>query len=122
MSDATVFSQARQITFVRPVTMTDIERLLNEFLLGVGEKLSYNGIILGHIKVMAKRPTGDEFLFLSLTRLDQVDSKASPAWSQSADAGVDCLELTINVLLFGYSRSTVEKAVDIELQKALSLG
>ncbi len=121
MSDATVFSQSRKIAFVKPATMVDLEKLLKEFLLGVGEALSYNGIILGHIKMMAKVPAGGEFLFLSLTRLDQVDIKASSAWGQAEDAGVDSLELTINVLLFGYSKNTVETVVNTALQKALIL-
>ncbi len=122
MSDATVFSQSRQIAFSTPAAMVDLERLLKEFLLGVGEALSYNGIILGHIKVMAKIPAGGELLFLSLTRLDQVDSKASPAWNRAEDAGVDSLELTINVLVFGYSRKTVETVVNTALQRALIQG
>lgn len=121
MSDASVFSQSRQVVFAKPVTREDLKRLLNTFLLTVGEPLSYNGIILGHIKVMAKLPAGEHYLFLSLTRLDRVDTKTSPAFMPTDDANVDSIDLTVNVMVFGFSRSAIETVVNAALQNTLAI-
>lgn len=118
MSDATVFSRSRQFVFEKPVTRTEVEGLLKKMLHAIGEQLSYNTVILGHIKVLARSSTGDDYLFLSLTRLDRVDVKASPDWSRLECDVIDNIELAINVLVFGYSSSTVEKVVDAALKSS----
>ncbi|MDT8902576.1 hypothetical protein [Anaeroselena agilis] len=119
MSDAVVFSKTRQVVFAEPLTRRGLEGALIGFLIALGEPLSYEGIILGHIKLLARLPASEAFLFLSLTRLDQVDIKGSPDWEQIDDGGVGSIDLAINILIFGYSRSTVEKAVDDAVQKYL---
>lgn len=117
MSNATVFSQSRCIIFEEPVTRIEVEGLLKKFMSAVGTPLSYNGVILGHIKVLARITTKTDFLFLSLTRLDHVDSKASPEWSSMDCSKIYNMELDINVLVFGHSISMVEKVVDTSLQE-----
>lgn len=118
MSDATVFSRSRQFVFEKPVTRTEVEGLLKKMLHAIGEQLSYNAVILGHIKVLARLSTGDDYLFLSLTRLDRVDVKASSSWSRLECEVIDNIELAINVLVVGYSSGTVGKAVDAALTRS----
>lgn len=115
MSDATVFSRSRQLVFEKSVTRTEVEGLLKKMLHSIGEQLSYNAVILGHIKVLARLSTGDDYLFLSLTRLDRVDVTASSDWLRLECDVIDNIELAINVLVFGYSSSTVGKVVDAAL-------
>lgn len=114
MSEATVFSQSRQLVFEKPVTRADIEKLLMKMMEDIGEPVSYNKVILGHIKVLARFTNEDDYLFLSLTRLNQVDSKVSPGTFSDS---IDRVNLNINVLVFGYSMETVEKVVTAALQK-----
>ena len=111
MSEATIFSQVQRIAFDSPVTKAEAGALLKKFLITIGEPLAYNKIILGHIKMLAKATDENDFLFLSLTRLDQIDVKSSPIWANDKFTAVDELELTINVLVFGYNKATVTKAV-----------
>jgi len=115
LSDATVFSQTRRVVFAKPVSGIGLEKVLRDFLGALGEPLSYNGVILGHIKVMVRIPASEDLFFLSLTKLDRVDIKTSPTYSRTDDNNIDSIELTINVLLFGYSRSTVEKTIGAAL-------
>lgn len=117
MSDATVFSQSRSIVFEKPVTRIEVEGLLKNFMSVVGTPLSYNGVILGHIKVLARLTTKEDFLFFSLTRLNHVDVKASPEWSPTDCSTICNMELDINVLVFGHSINMVEKVVDTSLQE-----
>lgn len=116
-NNATVFSQVRPVIFAEAITRGGVEELLKKFMSAVGSPLSHNGVILGHIKVSARLATRNDFLFLSLTRLDKVDVKASPQWSSTDCGRIDHLELDINVLIFGYSISKVETAVDTALQE-----
>lgn len=116
MSDATVFSRSQQLVFEMPVTRIDAENLLQKMLYAIGEQLSYNKIILGHIKVLARVSTEDDYLFLSITRLDCVDVKPSPNWLRASTSTINGMELDINVLVFGYSLSTVEKVVNAALR------
>lgn len=111
MSNATVFSQVQRIDFNRPVSKFEAEQLLKIILVKIGEPLSYHGVILGHIKMLAKTSCENDFLFLSLTRLDQVDVKPSPNWISVDVEPIIYIELTINVLVFNYSRGTVAKVV-----------
>lgn len=116
-NNATVYSQLQPIIFAEALTKAEVEELLKKFMSAVGSPLSYNGVILGHIKVSARLATRNDFLFLSLTRLDKVDVKASLQWSNTDGGKIDHLELDINVLVFGYSISIVETTVDIALQE-----
>ncbi len=121
MSDATVFSQVQQIDFDRPLARSAAEQLLQKFLLTIGEPLSYHGVILGHIKMLAKTTGENNFLFLSLTHLDHVDVKPSPNWGSGDLEPVNFIELTINVLVFNYSRSTVAKIVAAATEQLASV-
>jgi hypothetical protein len=115
LSDATVFSETRRVVFAEPVTGAGLAEALHRFMVALGEPLSYKGVILGHIKVMAVIPASGDFLFLSMTRLDRVDTKASPTYPQGNHSGIDSVDLTINILLFGCSRGTVERGIDTAL-------
>lgn len=121
MSDATVFSQVQRIEFNRPISKLEVEQLLKKFLVGIGEPLAYNGVILGHIKMLARTTIENDFLFLSLTRLNQVDVKPSPNWGSMGDEPSVAMELTINVLVFNYSRSIVKKVVAMATEQLASV-
>jgi hypothetical protein len=121
LSDATVFSQVQRIEFNRPISKLEVEQLLKKFLVGIGEPLAYNGVILGHIKMLARTTIENDFLFLSLTRLNQVDVKPSPNWGSMGDEPIIAMELTINVLVFNYSRSIVKKVVAMATEQLASV-
>lgn len=119
--DATVFSQVQRIELESCFTAVECEQRLRHFIELLGKALSHNGIILGHIKVLAKLPAFDDehFLVLSLTRLDSVDITQSKRWRESGNVSLLSLELHINVLVFGYTLQQVEAAVHSNL---LTLG
>ncbi|MBU2700972.1 hypothetical protein Ga0466249_002083 [Sporomusaceae bacterium BoRhaA] len=121
MSDATVFSQVQRIEFNRQISKLEVEQLLKKFLVGIGEPLAYNGVILGHIKMFARTTIENDFLFLSLTRLNQVDVKSSPNWGSMGVEPIIAMELTINVLVFNYSRSIVKKVVAMATEQLASV-
>ncbi|EGO62998.1 hypothetical protein [Acetonema longum] len=115
--DATVFSRSRQVVFDKPIAKAELEELLQQIMNRMGEPLAYNGVILGHIKALARLPEENQYLFLSVTRLDQVDRKVSPEWSRR-QGPIDRMELAVNALVFGHSSSEVEKIVEESLKKA----
>lgn len=112
-SEATVFSRNQRIILAEPLTALAAESLLREFIGAIGRALSRNEVILGHIKVLAKLSDSapEQFLFLSHTRLTQVDVTPSKHWPEREEADVSHLELCVNVLVFGYTLSEVEKVV-----------
>lgn len=112
MSEATVFSQVRSLSFAAPLTRIRTEQLLEKFSAALGQPLSSRGIVPGHIKVLAELPASEEFLFLSVTRTDRVDVKRSADWSNAPTSEIAGLRLNINVLVFGFSLGTVEQVVD----------
>lgn len=118
MTDATVFSQTWQVILASPVTRGDLEKMLTSFLNDIGRPLSYHGVIVGHIKVLVRLPRNNDFLFLSLTRLDVIDVKPSPGWYGAVAEAVGELALHINVLLFGFSKDAVAQTVAAALQKS----
>lgn len=114
LTDATVFSKTHSISFDKPVTKLNIEKFVKQLIQDIGKPLAHNGIIVGHIKVLAKVPS-EEFLFLSLTRLDQLDIKSSSEWQSSLSSEFNSVILDINVLVFGHSKKTVEEIVNDSL-------
>ncbi|WP_425058059.1 hypothetical protein SCACP_27040 [Sporomusa carbonis] len=122
MNDATIFSKYYQVVFNEPATKTEIEAILKKILDLIGRPLSRNGIILGHIKLLAKLNSEEEFLFLSLTRLDRIDVKASAQWSCADTRGIDSIRLNVNVLVFGHSMSDIVEVVNKASQEFLSGG
>jgi len=116
-NNATVFSRLQPIVFKEALTRLEVEEVLKKFMSAVGSPLSYKGVILGHIKVSARLEGKNDFLFLSLTRLDKVDVKASPQWCPTDGAAIRNMELDINVLVFGHSIEMVEKIVCTSLQE-----
>jgi hypothetical protein len=123
LNDATVFSQVQRINFNKLIARSEAEQVLQNFLIAIGEPLSYNGVILGHIKMLAKATSENDFLFLSLTHLDQVDVKPSPSWAGGSGASelISLIELTINVLVFNYGRATVAKIVTAATEQLTSV-
>jgi hypothetical protein len=117
-SEATVFSQSRHIIFKEEIDILEAEQLMRELITSIGKELSYNEVILGHIKILAKllQPVAEHFLFLSLTRLDQVDIVPSECWPKEGDISLDRLELYVNVLVFGHTMCKVEKVVNDALK------
>lgn len=114
LTDATVFSKTYTISLDREITKPDLESMVKRLVLDVGGPLSHKGIIVGHIKVLAKLPDG-EFIFVSLTRLDRVDVRASAQWPIAAERGLARFDLDVNVLVFGYDEAVIAKAVDAAL-------
>ncbi|QDR81421.1 hypothetical protein [Sporomusa termitida] len=114
LTDATVFSKTYTIPFDKELTKPAVEKLVRRLVLDVGSPLSHNGIIVGHIKVLAKL-SAEEFIFVSLTRLDRVDVKFSAQWPVDAERGFTRFDLDVNVLVFGYEEAAIAKAVDAAL-------
>ncbi|SMC32041.1 hypothetical protein [Sporomusa malonica] len=119
-SEATVYSQSRYIIFRNNITTLEAERLLRELVMSIGRELAYNEVILGHIKVLAKllQPVAEHFLFLSLTRLDQIDVVPSECWPKEGDVIIDRLKVYVNVLVFGHTMSKVEEVVNNALKSS----
>lgn len=111
MDKATVFSCRREVCFATPLEQGAAEALLRRFVACIGEKLACGGIILGHIKILAKIPGGEDFLFLSMTRADKVDAKRSAKGGFGETGLRGNVELTINVLVVGRSKKAIEAAV-----------
>lgn len=116
LSDATVFSKKQQLFLDSPATKQRIAQLAKQLIQDIGEPLSHNGIIVGHIKILVKL-TEEEFLFLSLTKLDQVDIKQSSQWQNEVAAACNSINLDVNVLVFGYSYKVIEEVVRAALAK-----
>ncbi|CQR75145.1 hypothetical protein SOV_36490 [Sporomusa ovata DSM 2662] len=114
LTDATVFSKTHSISFDKPVTKLHVEKLVKQLIQDIGKPLAHNGIIVGHIKVLANVP-GEEFLFLSLTRLDRLDVKSSSEWQSGLSSEFTSVTLDINVLVFGHSKKAVEEIVNESL-------
>lgn len=111
LTDATVVSKTYSISLDKPVTKLHVEKLVKTLIQDIGRPLAHNGIIVGHIKVLAKVP-GEEFLFLSLTRLDRLDVKSSSEWQSGLASEYNSVTLDINVLVFGHSKKAVEEIVN----------
>lgn len=114
--DATVFSRIYRGNFKKPVTLQESEKYLKKFVTLIGNELSCNGIILGHIKLLAKIPSkqvGEEsFIFLSLTRLECIDIIPAIEWESNRGNLLEELELHLNILVFGYSQQLVQRTVN----------
>jgi hypothetical protein len=110
MDDAVVFSKKYCLDFPGSVDKPAVAELAGKLIQDIGRPLAHNGIIVGHIKVLAKWPD-EEFIFLSLTRLAQVDVKKSAQWTDTLAAGENSLQLDINVLLFGHTYTEIETVV-----------
>lgn len=111
LTDATVFSKTHHVIFEKTVTKPTIEKLVKRLIQDIGRPLSYNGIIVGHIKILAKF-SEEEFQFLSLTKLDRVDVKSSSQWETECSGEFNSIDLDINVLVFGHSKRVIEEVVN----------
>ncbi|WP_371361914.1 hypothetical protein SRRS_32080 [Sporomusa rhizae] len=111
LTDATIFSKKYSISFNKSATKQIIENLVKQLIQNIGRPLSHNGIIVGHIKILAKF-SEEEFLFLSLTKLDRVDVKPSFQWENELSGECNTIELDINVLVFGHSKKVIDEVVD----------
>lgn len=118
-NEATIFSRHYCVFFEKSITTLQMENLLREFMLSIGRTLSRYGIILGHIKLLAKLSelAVDHYLFLSLTTLDNVNVIPSKCWHNVNDVTIGCIELDLNVLVFGYTINEIEVQVDGALKK-----
>lgn len=118
-NEATIFSRHYCVFFEKSITSLQMENLLREFMLSIGRTLSRYGIILGHIKLLAKLSelAADHYLFLSLTTLDNVNVIPSRCWPNVNGVSIGCIELDVNVLVFGYTINEVEVQVDGALKK-----
>lgn len=110
LTDASIFSKTHHIIFEQPVSKLLVEQLASRLIQDIGRPLSYNGIIVGHIKILVKL-SEEEFLFLSLTKLEQVDIKPSSQWKSEVATEFNSVNLDINVLVFGYSKKVIEEIV-----------
>jgi hypothetical protein len=111
LTDATIFSKTYHLVLEKPVTKPVIEKLAKRLIQDIGRPLSNNGIIVGHIKILAK-VSEKEFLFLSLTKLDRVDVKSSSQWETEVSGELNSVNLDINVLVFGHSKKVIEEVVN----------
>ncbi|SDF00652.1 hypothetical protein [Sporomusa acidovorans] len=113
LTDATVFSETYCIEFEKPVTKPTVEKMVTRLIQAIGRPLAHNEIIVGHIKVLAK--LDEEFMFVSLTRMDRVDIKLSDKWTTDTVAKFSRVKLDINVLVFGYSKKVIAELVNHSL-------
>lgn len=118
-SEATIFSRHYCVFFEKSLTTVQMEILLREFMMSIGRTMSRYGTILGHIKLLAKLSelAVEHYLFLSLTTLDNVNVIPSKCWSNASGVSLDCVELDVNVLVFGHTMNEVEVQVDSALKK-----
>lgn len=114
LDDAVIFSKLIPVVFEKPVRKKSFAGMLTRLVKSIGTHLSHNGVIIGHIKLVAELPD-EQFLFLSLTRLEQVDMTASANWGAEGDE-VTRTDLKINILIFGYSESYIAEVADAALQ------
>ncbi len=114
LTDATIFSKFYPIIFNNAVRKANLEPMLKNLLLSIGVPLSHNGVIVGHLKLVAEI-SKEEFLFLSLTRLDRVDVTASTSWTGQGDDIIG-MDLKINVLVFGFNKNYIAEVVAAALQ------
>lgn len=114
LTDATIFSKKYNISFNNSATKQIIEKLVRQLIQDIGRPLSHNGVIVGHIKILAKIAE-EEFLFLSLTKLDRVDVKPSSQWENELFGEFNTIELDINVLVFGHSKKVIDEVVNDSL-------
>ena len=119
MAKAVIFSKVYRAEFSAALSKLQAEKILVDFLNSVAEPLAHNQIILGHLKMVAKVPETQEFLFLSLTRLDQTDVKKSNDWTCSEANEIRLMDIDLNVLVFKHSRVKVEMVVQSALRKLL---
>ena len=110
LTDATIFSRTYMLSFTEKLGKPAIEAAVKQLISNIGAPLAHNNIIVGHIKLLAKL-SDEEFLFLSLTRLDHVDIKTSALWQTNLPAETAELQLDVNVLMFGYGRKVIEETV-----------
>lgn len=111
MDKATAFSCREEVLFPTPLDGAAAEAKLRQFVISIGAQLACGGIILGHIKILAKITEGEKFLFLSMTRLGEVDVKHSLEGGFGSIGRCSRMEVTINVLIIGRSIAEIEKAV-----------
>lgn len=113
MTDAAIFSRHYRVFFEKSMTTLQAEELLRECIMTIGRGVACNNIILGHIKILARLPklAMEHFLFMSLTRLEQMDVIPSKCWRHVSGVVLDSLELEVNVLVFGHALGEVEATV-----------
>jgi len=111
LTDASIFSKTYHIIFEQPVAKASFEKYVERLIQAIGRPLAYNGIILGHIKILGKL-SEEEFVFLSLTKLEQVDIKPSVQWINGLSNEINSIILDVNVLVFGYSKTVIEEVVN----------
>ena len=111
--DATSFSKFYPIILKRAVTKKNLGEMLKRLIQSIGKPLAHNGVIIGHIKILAEI-SDEEFLFLSLTSLERVNIAASSDWTYEGDELIG-LDIKISVLLFGHSKSVVVEVVKVSI-------
>lgn len=111
LTNAAIFSKTYHIIFEHPVAKAQFEKYIGRLMQDIGRPLAYNGSILGHIKILGKL-SEEEFLFLSLTKLEQVDIKPSSQWTTRMSDEINSITLDVNVLIFGYSKEIIEEIVN----------
>lgn len=114
LRDAVVFSRKYRVNFKDIISKARVEELSKGLIQGISQPLSHKGIILGHIKLIAIQ-SEEEFIFLSVTRLDAVDVKPSSKWLRRTEVKVDKIDFEINVLLYGHKHQEIEQRVEDEL-------
>ena len=118
MNNATVFSRTWPLLFAAPASRREVEAELKNAVNVIGGKLAYKGIIPGHIKVLVQFSPGEDFWFLSLTKMGTIDEKRPAAGYLAGEPPVESIKLTVAVLVFNHDLKTVEAAVDDALSAA----
>lgn len=119
LSDAVIYSKKYAINFKQDLSKVNIEVLFKQLFEQISRPLSHNGIILGHIKLIVSI-SKEEFMFLSVTRLDSVDAKFSSQWQRDSSVTASNINLDINVLIYGYKREMIEQKLEDALSNCIA--
>lgn len=101
MKDSSVLSRNLVLTFDKAYPASLIEEGMVDILKNLGDHLNYNGKIMGHLKAIAV--SGEHYVQMSLTSLPNINIKTDPDWN---NGHYNNLELTINLIIFGYTKDS----------------
>lgn len=110
-AEAKVVSKSIRIVLDKPIPGKVIADAIIKVLTHLGQNLNYKGKIIGHIKAIAE--AGEDYIQISLTNLPDVNIKASLAWEEKT---YTTFSLIINIIVFGYEKSRLEKLLEEAIQ------
>ena len=114
MKGATVLSKKYVLKFHNPYPGRRIAEEMSRVLNNLGDRLNYKGKIIGHIKSIVT--SGEHYLHISVTNLPDINIKADPGWDKKEYGEI---ELTINIIIFGFSKEQIENFLIDSMRETL---